>query len=78
MKTTTPIYEASQIAQTVLTFPDGLKSEITLSLGEDGYEILIEDEVHLGWTECEVFNIGACSEAQARRAFVMFVISYGR
>ena len=78
MKPKTPIFDSQQIAQTVLTFPDGLKSEITLSFEEDGYEIIVEDEVHSDWTECDFFNVDASTEEEARKMFVLFVINYGK
>ena len=72
----TTTYNSQQIAQTVLTFPDGLKSEITLWLEEDGYEISVEEEIHFGWTECESYEIEAKTEDKARKAFVLFVVAY--
>ena len=71
-----PIFNSQQIAQTVLTFPDGLKSEIILWLEEDGYEISVEDEVYTGWTECGSHEVEAGEEDEARKAFVLFVAGY--
>lgn len=71
-----PQFNAQQIAQTVITFPNGLTSEIVLWLEEDGYEIGVEDELHSGWVECGCCEIEAQNEDDARKLFVIFVITH--
>ena len=71
-------FEPQKIAQTLLNYPDGLISELTLWMEADGYEIEIEDEVCEGCFECGVEELDVKSEDDARKAFVLFAASYKR